>query len=154
MVCYNINILHYNNYHMSHKPIKILVIGDSMVGKTSYAKKLSNDQFEPYNSKPTIGNTILKHKYTDTKNGDIYDVMIWDTTGQEKFRSMMPSYYREADGAFCMFSMDDLQSFYHVSYWINEFKYYCPEKPFLVAGTKYDLKNHVVSKKDIKNLKQ
>ncbi|XP_053121143.1 sperm axonemal maintenance protein CFAP97D1 isoform X4 [Hemicordylus capensis] len=75
--------------------LKLLLVGDSAVGKSSLLLRFTDDQFEPYRS-PTIG---VDFKVKKTVVGDLpVQLAIWDTAGQERFRTLTPSYYRGAQG--------------------------------------------------------
>ncbi|KAH0790204.1 small GTP-binding protein [Histomonas meleagridis] len=118
---------------------KFLLIGNSGVGKTSLVTRLCEDKF--YREKnPTIGVEFL------TKNMKIQDndvcLQIWDTAGQEKFRAITKSYYRNSVGVLAVFSITDHKSFESMSEWINGAQNLCETNvKILLVGNKVDLKS-------------
>lgn len=138
----------FNNYDYL---FKILLIGDSGVGKSSLLLKYVDDNFDrSYIS--TIG-VDFKIKTLMYKN-KIIKLQIWDTAGQERFRTVTTSYYRGANGIIVGFDLTNEESFYNVSNWLNEIKTNCcinENKIFIiVVGTKSDLvSKRVVNKETI-----
>ena len=82
--------------------IKIVVMGDVAVGKTSLVTKTVHDIFEE-NQKSTIGASFSAKIVV--VQGDEVKLNIWDTAGQEKYRSMVPLYYKDADAAVLVFDL-------------------------------------------------
>lgn len=128
---------------------KILVLGDSGVGKSSLLRRYVDDKYEDtYIS--TIG-VDFKIK-TICLDGDVMIKMqLWDTAGQERFRSVTQSYYRGADGIFFVIDMTDLQTLRSLpSSWIHDLVEHCgsldpgdPEAPAMILlANKADLSGH------------
>lgn len=116
---------------------KILLIGDSKVGKTSLLELYKSKKVNP-SPIPTIGcdySTVLrKHDNQDVR------LVLWDTTGQEKYWALSRSYYRDAHGFLVVFSIEDRSSFDNVKYWIEEVRTNSGrDVPFLLVGNKVDL---------------
>ena len=132
---------------------KILLIGDSGVGKSSILARFTEDIFcETYIS--TIGVDFkIKTLEIDNKSAKL---QIWDTAGQERFRTITSSYYRGAHAVLIMFDITDLSSFAHLTDWITEKDRYCREDiVFLLVGTKSDKENkRVVTKEMINEMSQ
>jgi Ras-related protein Rab-1A len=105
------------NVH-SNKGYKIVLNGDSGVGKSSLVEMLIHQTFNEDNI-PTIGAAFYS-KIFDVDNKKI-KLGIWDTAGQERFRSLAPIYYKDALSCICVFSMMDINSFEHVIDWINQY---------------------------------
>ena len=133
---------------------KIIIIGDSCVGKTSLARRFVNNSFiESYKS--TIGIDFLS-KVIKINNKKI-NLQIWDTAGNERFHAMSPSFYRGADGCIIVFDLTNMLSFKNLENWIDEFLLTTctqdPESfPFIIIGNKSDLindANRVISKRFI-----
>lgn len=133
---------------------KIIIIGDSCVGKTSLARKYVNNTFyESYKS--TIGIDFLSK--TIKINSKNLNLQIWDTAGSERFRAMSPSFYRGADGCVIVFDLTNILSFRNLEGWIDEFLLishpYDPDNyPFIIIGNKSDLindSNRVISQRFI-----
>ena len=98
----------------------IITLGDSGVGKTSIIKRYVYDSFEEKNLS-TIGIQYSFKKLT-LKNKQTITLKIIDTGGQEKYRSLSKSYYKNADAALFVFSIDDIKSCEQIKGWIGEFK--------------------------------
>lgn len=136
---------------------KILIIGDTGVGKTSLLTKHVDNIFRE-DTNTTIGVDFTAKTYTrDEKR---YDLQIWDTAGQERFRTVTRSYYRDAHAAFVVFDLCNKESFDNVEYWVNnvheEFENRGnKQKPILILiGNKSDLPCKAVSQKDINAMAQ
>ena len=101
---------------MPHKKkehlFKILIIGDSSSGKTSLLNRIADDNFIQ-NVHATIG--IDFKSYTCEIDEQIIKLQLWDTAGQEKFRTISPLLYRGVHGIFIVFDVTDILSFYDLS---------------------------------------
>jgi Ras-related protein Rab-1A len=115
---------------------KILLIGDSGVGKTAILSKFVDDQFiDNYIS--TIG-VDFRIKTIDLDN-KIIKLQIWDTAGQERFRTITSTYYRGARGIFIVFDLTNLDSYLNISKWLDEINKYSINCCIYIVGTKKDL---------------
>ena len=127
---------------------KFLMMGDTGVGKTSLVRRLCRDEFSN-NMDPTIGIGYEVYKLTvsDTK----IQMQIWDTAGQEQYRSLVQSYYRDAVGVIVVFSFNNHKSFEGLEEWIADARNYChPKVRILLVGNKIDLESErTVSKAEI-----
>jgi small GTP-binding protein len=101
-----------------YRGFKVVINGDSGVGKTSLVEVLLHSQFNPENT-PTVGAAFYT-KIFDINNNKIR-LEIWDTAGQERFRALAPMYYNGSIGCICVFSVMDAYSFEHVTDWINQY---------------------------------
>jgi small GTP-binding protein len=116
--------------------IKVCIIGDTDVGKTSLSTRYCHGEF-PNNSTPTIGASFLQRRVV-VDNTEI-SLQIWDTAGQERFRSMAPMYYRGAKAAICVFDVTNEESFNRVSTWLRDLKTHAdPNVVICLAGNKCD----------------
>ncbi|KAF8342035.1 P-loop containing nucleoside triphosphate hydrolase protein [Cantharellus anzutake] len=117
---------------------KVVVMGNSAVGKTSLVQRYTEDRFTPASTTSTTGAFFVTKKlFVD---GLKVRLQLWDTAGQERFRSMAPMYYRGASAAILVYDVTDLSSFDDVRIWIDELKHH--HKPPLiiyVVGSKADL---------------
>ncbi|EIJ89459.1 Ras-related protein Rab-10 [Nematocida parisii] len=117
--------------------LKLLIIGESNVGKTSILQRFIEDKFEKTFS-TTIG--IDFRSKNININGKEIELQIWDTAGQERFFSITRSYYRGSDGIFLTFDLTSEGSFASLSKWINEIKEKVNENvPVFLLGNKKDL---------------
>jgi Ras-related protein Rab-1A len=116
---------------------KLLLIGDSGVGKSSMLIRFTDDTYsEAFIS--TIG-VDFKIK-TIELDGKMIKLQIWDTAGQERFRTITSSYYRGAHGIIIVFDLTDIDSFENIQQWLTEinrysYKYICK----ILVGNKSDL---------------
>jgi len=108
------------NYNNNYPTYKIIVIGDSGVGKTSIIERYVKNKFHNgYSS--TIG-LDFHIKIITLKNGEKIRFQIWDTAGQERFKSISPSLYRGAHGIILVFDITDRLTFIHLNRWFDEIK--------------------------------
>ena len=99
--------------------IKILTLGDTMVGKSSIVLRFSENKFDD-NQFATIG-IDFKTKYL--KIGDsAVKVLIWDTAGQEKFQNIAKQYYKGANGVLLIYDIGNRKSFQRIDFWLKELK--------------------------------
>jgi small GTP-binding protein len=116
--------------------IKVCIIGDTDVGKTSLSTRFCHSEF-PTNSTPTIGASFLQ-KRVAVDNVEI-SLQIWDTAGQERFRSMAPMYYRGAKAAICVFDVTSEESFNRIATWLRDLRSHAdPNAVICIAGNKAD----------------
>lgn len=99
---------------MASASAKLILIGTTNVGKTSIVSKLVSGEFNPA-STPTLSSQYSQ--YSLDHDGVTVDFQIWDTAGDEKFRSIAPMFYRDARAAFLVFALDSLQSFREIGYY-------------------------------------
>mmetsp|Transcript_13306 Transcript_13306/g.24996 ORF Transcript_13306/g.24996 Transcript_13306/m.24996 type:complete len:188 (-) Transcript_13306:2459-3022(-) len=123
--------------------IKLVLLGDSGVGKTSLVNCLLHKEIEAEHE-VTIGGAFFQLPLA-LKNGSKAILNIWDTGGQERFRSMLKMYYRKAQLAFIIYDVSSPNSVESCDYWLNELSREVPEcKPILVANKK-DIETRRVS---------
>lgn len=96
---------------------KVVLIGDSAVGKSNLLARFARDEFYP-NSKSTIGVEFQTQKMDI--NGKEVKAQIWDTAGQERFRAVTSAYYRGAVGALLVYDISRRQTFDSIGRWLNE----------------------------------
>jgi len=108
------------------------------VGKTNIALRFVSETFEE-SHRATFGASFTSKSIKI--DSEIIQFQIWDTAGQEKFRSMMPQYYRGAAAAIVVYDITSEESFRYMKSWVKELNKLGPEKLILaVAGNKCDLK--------------
>ena len=125
---------------------KLLMIGDSGVGKSSLLLRFASDQFE--DSYMTTVGLDFKIRTVEV-DGKVVKLQMWDTAGQERFRTITSSYYRGAQGIIVVFAVDDTKSFENVKTWVTEIERYAGEGVVkLLVGNKCDLEARTVSKEE------
>eukprot|EP01098_Paradermamoeba_levis_P012788 TRINITY_DN5671_c0_g1_i1.p1 TRINITY_DN5671_c0_g1~~TRINITY_DN5671_c0_g1_i1.p1 ORF type:complete len:258 (-),score=41.30 TRINITY_DN5671_c0_g1_i1:179-838(-) len=130
---------------------KILMIGDSGVGKSCLLLRFSDGIFtDSFIS--TIG-VDFKIKTMEV-DGQVFKLQIWDTAGQERFRTITSSYYRGAQGIIIAYSITDHKSFENVSKWLREIETFAGRSAFkILVGNKSDLESErAVSIKEAQEL--
>ena len=120
--------------------LKIIVIGDSSVGKTQLMLRFSENQF--HQTTTTIG---IDFKNKDVQiDGKPYRVQIWDTAGQERFKNITVSYFRRADGIALVFDVSKEITFEHVTDWMDSIRANTNKSiPVILIGNKCDLERKV-----------
>ena len=119
---------------------KIIIIGDPCCGKTSLLLRATqNIKNEKYSM--TVGvDCKSKMVYKDEK---LIKLQIWDTAGQEKFRTLTTSYYRGTSCCVLVFDITNIKSFYNLYQWIDQYNYHCdqPIKNIIITANKIDLEH-------------
>ncbi|GAB2275376.1 Ras- protein RABA5a [Dionaea muscipula] len=118
---------------------KIVLVGDSAVGKSNLLSRFARDEFYP-NSKSTIGVEFQTQKMEI--NGKEIKAQIWDTAGQERFRAVTSAYYRGAVGALLVYDISRRQTFESIGRWLNELHTHSDMNVVtILVGNKSDLKD-------------
>lgn len=99
--------------------LKVVIVGDSGVGKSNIINRYCNDQFSQ-DGKATVG-VELETKFFKAQN-EVLNVSIWDTAGQERFKSITNAYYRGAHGVIVVFDLTRKETFENCRNWFNEVK--------------------------------
>ena len=116
---------------------KILILGDSSVGKTCFLTRYADNTFQEVHMS-TIG-IDYKLKNVKMEDGKIVKLQIWDTAGQDRFRSITKNYYKGANGIVVIFSVTDKKTFGNVKSWIHQIKAEVDEKvTIILVGNKID----------------
>lgn len=116
---------------------KVVVIGDSAVGKTQILSRFAKNEF-CFDSKSTIG--VEFQTRTVNINGKVIKAQIWDTAGQERYRAVTSAYYRGALGAMLVYDITKRQSFDHVARWVEELRAHADSSiVIMLVGNKADL---------------
>ena len=132
---------------------KIVVIGDTNVGKTNIIRRIIGEDFKEMEA--TIG---VEFMYVNIKDIDKEDpnktmsIQIWDTSGAERYKAITTTHIRGADGAYIVYDISDESSFNHLLYWYNYIKDAADEDIIIyLIGNKSDLiyeEGRSVKKKD------
>jgi len=129
--------------HKKKVLLKVIILGDSNVGKTSLMNQYVHKRFSSQ-YKATIGADFLtKEVVVDDK---VVTLQIWDTAGQERFQSLGVAFYRGADSCVLVYDVTDSKSFDNLESWMEEFLVHAAPRnqesfPFVVLGNKADLAN-------------
>ena len=132
---------------MKTKTFKVMILGDSGVGKTSMLEQYVSKSFSGH-YKVTIGSDFLSKDLT--LDGEKVKLQIWDTAGQEKYRSLSVAYYRGADACIFVYDVTDKASFNNLGSWLEAFFSQVPGKrtenfPILLVGNKIDKKERTIT---------
>jgi len=126
----------YEEYNLS---FKIIVIGDPGVGKSCLTLKATKNYFENYYS-PTVGFEFFT--ISIKINDKVIRLQIWDTCGQETYRSLINSFYRNASLAILVYSIEDNKTFSNLGLWLNEIRQQAnPDEKIFLIGNKADLED-------------
>ena len=125
---------------------QLLIIGNSNVGKTSIITRFTNGTFSQ-NYLATVGlDNYTKIETIDNKN---VQIKLWDTAGQEKYKSLTKSFFRGAEGVILVYDITNLESFTDLKLWINSIKENLGEEkesiPSIIVGNKIDLGEREIS---------
>ena len=108
--------------------LKIVILGDSGVGKTSILQQYLNGKVSG-NSKPTIGADFSKKEILI--DNTVVTLQIWDTAGQERFHSITSSYYRCAMGIMLVYDITNIRSFDNIAKWLRNIDEHANEVGFV-----------------------
>ena len=97
---------------------KIILIGNTGVGKTSYCDRLAHNKYDEMFI-PTLGVDFFS-KHVKLDDNTVLKTHIWDTAGQEKFNGIITHYYKDIAGAIIIFDIGSRYTFTRVNYWKNE----------------------------------
>ncbi|XP_015741251.1 ras-related protein Rab-18-B-like isoform X2 [Coturnix japonica] len=127
--------------------VKLILIGDSAVGKSSLLLRFAEGSFEP-NLKPTICVDFKVKKMV--VNGHTVQLAIWDTAGQERFRTLNPSYYRGTQGIVLVYDVTRKDTFTGLESWLKELEIYTTNSNTvkMLVGNKTDKPDREVERKE------
>ena len=126
--------------------LKIMILGESMVGKTSLITRYTNDKFGG-RYLCTVG--IDFQKKTIIKDNKTILLQIWDTAGQERFRNAAQNYFHNTQGFVLAYDINNRETFEKIEYWAEEIKSKADEKiKCILIGTKYDLDKREVNEEE------
>uniref|UniRef100_A0A8C5NNC5 Ras-related protein Rab-36 n=1 Tax=Junco hyemalis TaxID=40217 RepID=A0A8C5NNC5_JUNHY len=127
---------------------KVVVVGDLHVGKTSLINRFCKDNFDR-DYKATIGVDFEIERFEII--GMPYNLQIWDTAGQEKFKCIASAYYRGAEAIITVFDLADIQTLDHTKQWLEDaLRENEPDSSFIfLVGTKKDLSGAVCDRTEL-----
>ena len=140
----------YPQYDLS---FKLIFIGDSGVGKSCLTTKAVKNNFEEY-YQATVGFEFLT--FNMRVNDKVVKLQIWDTCGQEIYKSLISNFYRNSSLAVLIYAIDNKESFNHVENWLNDLKSQAnPDVRIFLVGNKADLEeDRKVSKEEGEKYKE
>jgi small GTP-binding protein len=115
--------------------IKLLVLGDSAVGKSCLLMRFCESKFDN-NFVITIG-VDFKSKIIQ-RQGQKIRLQIWDTAGQERFRTITPAYYKAGQGVLLVYDITEPSSFENVKFWLSQLEEFNTDAKKILVGNKVD----------------
>ena len=127
---------------------KVLLLGDTTVGKTCFLMKYTDKTFQDIHM-ATIG-LDYRLKTMKLKSGKSIKLQIWDTAGQDRFRAITKNYYKGSHGIILIYDVTNLQTFENVKTWVNQIREEAsPNVIIYIAGNKIDMEaERKVAKED------
>ena len=131
---------------------KIIVIGDQGVGKSCLTTQAVRNNFQEF-YQATIGFEFLT--FNLRINNNVIKLQIWDTCGQEVYKSLISNFYRNSSLALILYAINNRDSFLHAETWLNDLKNQSnPNVRVFLVGNKSDLENErVVTKEEAEKFK-
>ena len=139
----------YPQYDLS---FKLIFIGDSGVGKSCLTTKAVKNNFEEY-YQAKVGFEFLT--FNMRVNDKVIKLQIWDTCGQEIYKSLISNFYRNSSLAVVIYAIDNKESFNHAENWLNDLKRQAnPDVRIFLVGNKADLEDRKISKEEGEKYKE
>ena len=132
---------------------KVIVIGDSGVGKSCLTTQAVRQNFEEFYT-ATVGFEFLT--FNMRINNNVLKLQIWDTCGQEVYKSLKSNFYRNSSLALILYAIDNSDSFRHAETWLNDLKQQAnPNVKIFLVGNKSDLEDkRVITKEEGEKFKE
>jgi small GTP-binding protein len=132
---------------------KVIVIGDSGVGKSCLTTQAVRQNFEEFYT-ATVGFEFLT--FNMRINNNVLKLQIWDTCGQEVYKSLISNFYRNSSLALILYAIDNSDSFRHAETWLNDLKQQAnPNVKIFLVGNKSDLEDkRVITKEEGEKFKE
>ena len=141
-------ILNIKSTFQADMDFKVIVSGNSGVGKSCLSLKATTGRFED-NYIVTVGFEFFTFGARLLPQNKTIRLQIWDTCGQETYRSMIQNFYRNCSLAILVYSIDDIDSFNAIEMWVKQIKMYSnPDVKVFLIGNKCDLEDQRVIKKE------
>jgi len=120
---------------------KVILIGDINVGKTTIFNQFCKTKSK---SKKPLGNTVgagfIKISIPLIESNTVADLHIWDTSGEERFKTITQQYYKDINGCFIVFDLSDENSFKNLDKWVTDVRNIAPKNiELLIIGNKCDI---------------
>jgi small GTP-binding protein len=125
---------------------KLIIIGETGVGKTCIMVRASKDEFKEEHS-VTLGADFVN--YNLSINGKSIRLQMWDTCGLEMYKSMIRVFFKGSDAAFLVYDVTNIKSFETLPSWLKELREYATPEPIIyLIGNKIDREDRVITKAD------
>lgn len=133
---------------MSKQIVKIVIIGEPAVGKTSLVKKyISSSTISDYRASIGTNISIKETNINYNSKSTKVSIQLWDIAGQERWTQMRHMYYRGSHGAFIVADMTRRNTFEHIeTFWYPDIIKYCEGIPIILLANKSDLKENITEK--------
>nr|AAC78731.1 Trab5B [Trypanosoma brucei] len=119
------------------KKYKIVLLGDSGVGKSSLVQRLAKNEW--CDNQNSTGRRVFL-RYVCTVGDTAVNFDIWDTAGQERYKSLASMYYRGAAAALVVYEIPSWETFERAKHWVRELATNSPETIVILVGNKSDLR--------------
>jgi len=126
--------------------LKVILLGDSAVGKSKLLERYLMDQYEPVQLS-TFALTLFRK--TTVVDGTSLDIDFWDTAGQERFNKMHPAFYDKAHACVLVFDVTRKSTYQHLVNWYSELREFCEHIPCILVANKID-EDYKVTRKNFK----
>ena len=127
--------------------ITLLLVGETQVGKTSIYERFLHNKFTEKMCATILVDFEINKQFKYKKN--VYNIDLYDTAGQERFRDAITNYYKKAQGIFVVFDLTNEDSFKAIKDWLNLIKDNAPSAKIIFLGNKAELK-----KKELERVKK
>ena len=134
---------------IQEKDVKVIILGETGVGKTSIINRFINDEFNPDNDIETLGSTFFRKSIK--RQNTVYKLQIWDSIGQEKYHSITRLFIKGSNIVLLVYSIDSRESFEELNHWLNTLKDILDKNKYIlgIVASKSDLVNEeIVSRKE------
>ncbi len=134
------------------KSCKVVLLGESGVGKTSIINQFTTNEFQE-DQISTTGASFSSKTFSFEETGKNLSFEIWDTAGQEKYRSLSKMFYKDAGVAILVYDITSKESFEELKkYWVAQLREYGPQNIIIaITGNKSDLDNEQVDEEEVRN---
>lgn len=134
--------------------LKVVLIGNAIENKMTYARRLESPMNYDAKDYSTIGSSIFEFGYK--YNEKIFEVQLWDVAGQEKYRSLLPTYIRDCDGAILIYDCESRSSFEYIARMLEKLKESCQNYGtgsmpiIIIIADNYSSGDYEVSEEEVK----
>ena len=129
---------------IQEKDVKVIILGETGVGKTSIINRFINDEFNPDNDIETLGSTFFRKSIK--RQNTVYKLQIWDSIGQEKYHSITRLFIKGSNIVLLVYSIDSRESFQELNHWLNTLKDILDKNKYIlgIVASKSDLVNEEI----------